>query len=1329
MKKNQILRGIAMLAASAVTLGSLPVSASADTNTSEENLLASFDFNTDASDGAFIGGSAKASVSGSYTLTERTDGDSAIYFDGGANYLSVTDADGKSLLTGKDEITISYDQKADRTDTNWVFFAAPNINTQKYQQEHYLGAMVKNGQTMIERYNNSGARPANLTVENGTDWTHIDVVVEKSKTVIYVDGLPAGEVDSSYLLSDILGSKSIFQIGKANWSSGEYYKGWIDNFKIYGEALDAAGLIDTQKADEMTKQDLEALKISDTAQENIVIGTSGAHDSKLTVSIVSGNDAVSIGKNNTLIFHRTREGSQTVVFEVTAEIGTVTNTKQFTVTVPAVSAEEAAKSIVIPSVITTDLQKEVCGIHVTWECDRPDLIASDGTVTLPETGSQDVTLTAKAGEMTISGKAKVCAYGGTVLSYVSKGNDLLAYAESRRSDALFVATKDETTGQYEELNKGKAILYVKWNGSQKTNENYQMGSPSFFRYADGSLGVTASANNAENGIYVWNSADNMAFEKERYLTLSTSGVAVCDPKIVYDSSSNTYKIFWTGSDETQYVSTLDSLETGASAVTETAYVTAKEVEGELPEQAVKSETSAFVMTDEEYDLFMKKYGNLHNTGMETVTVKAEKNEQITMPETVKALYSDGTSKNLGVEWDADALAAIDTKKDGTYQIKGTVKQSTFDYPYIAERADPHVFYNEDDGYYYATGSHYPVTDPATWTADAGSCYRAIGLRRGKTLEELKDAEESLMFAPRLGDQWGSFIWAPEFHKINGTWYCLVGAHNYGKAGITDETKWGWCSYSLLIPYIGDGDDSTTLEEDMQAGGMLDARQWGEPIILEGAPSFDVSYYYDEDVKQGYYILPNTPSGARISIVKAKSEGIPQFDGAKKEIKAICFPWEYGIQEGSVSTSNPEGSDQGIVEGPYLFEYGDKVYISYSGATVDKYYCLGLMMAEKGSDLMDPASWTNVNYPVLSSYDTANGQIGGAAHVGGGHNSFALDEYGNIVLIYHARPYPDPHEGKSGAGGLFDPCRNTMVKSVNVGFDGTLVLNMTAEDELAAENQTVTATVLVGTGKDAGTQTPDNGNTKTDGEQAGADSGNHTNTENNANSGSTSTDNRNKTDTITLIKESLLKDNPGLPKGNAEEAENASFGTLKAMVKTSKATSNKIRWTKISDADGYVVYGNKCNSKKKKYAFEMISVVENGNATSYTHTRLAKNTYYKYFVQAYKITDGKVKILSTSKTIHAATKSSKIANVKKLKVNKTNVTLKKKGMKFKLKVTVKKTTGKTLQNHRKVLFESDNPKVATVSKNGVIKAKKKGKCTIYAYAQNGVYAKIKVTVKK
>ena len=44
---------------------------------------------------------------------------------------------------------------------------------------------------------------------------------------------------------------------------------------------------------------------------------------------------------------------------------------------------------------------------------------------------------------------------------------------------------------------------------------------------------------------------------------------------------------------------------------------------------------------------------------------------------------------------------------------------------------------------------------------------------------------------------------------------------------------------------------------MQAGGMLEADQWGEPIILQNSPSFDVSYFEDDN-GQGYYIMPRTP---------------------------------------------------------------------------------------------------------------------------------------------------------------------------------------------------------------------------------------------------------------------------------------------------------------------------------------------------------------------------------------------------------------------------------------------------------------------------------------
>lgn len=49
-------------------------------------------------------------------------------------------------------------------------------------------------------------------------------------------------------------------------------------------------------------------------------------------------------------------------------------------------------------------------------------------------------------------------------------------------------------------------------------------------------------------------------------------------------------------------------------------------------------------------------------------------------------------------------------------------------------------------------------------------------------------------------------------------------------------------------------------------------------------------------------------------------------------------------------------------------------------------------------------------------------------------------------------------------------------------------------------------------------------------------------------------------------------------------------------------------------------------------------------------------------------------------------------------------------------------------HRSICYESSNTKVATVSKKGVIKAKAKGSCTVYVYAQNGTYKAVKVTVK-
>ena len=60
--------------------------------------------------------------------------------------------------------------------------------------------------------------------------------------------------------------------------------------------------------------------------------------------------------------------------------------------------------------------------------------------------------------------------------------------------------------------------------------------------------------------------------------------------------------------------------------------------------------------------------------------------------------------------------------------------------------------------------------------------------------------------------------------------------------------------------------------------------------------------------------------------------------------------------------------------------------------------------------------------------------------------------------------------------------------------------------------------------------------------------------------------------------------------------------------------------------------------------------------------------------------------------------------------------------------VAQSSKKKVRKHVAVRYESTNTKIATVSGKGIVKARKKGTCYVYAYAQSGVYKRIKVIVK-
>ena len=176
-------------------------------------------------------------------------------------------------------------------------------------------------------------------------------------------------------------------------------------------------------------------------------------------------------------------------------------------------------------------------------------------------------------------------------------------------------------------------------------------------------------------------------------------------------------------------------------------------------------------------------------------------------------------------------------------------------------------------------------------------------------------------------------------------------------------------------------------------------------------------------------------------------------------------------------------------------------------------------------------------------------------------------------------------------------------------------------------------------------------------------------------------------------------------------------------------SNKkitLSWLKYKWADGYEVYWSYCDGTQ---GFKKLGTFKNSTLSA-THKKLNNKKEYKYYVAAYKMVNGKKIYIARSNALHVAMKNAKKTNAKSITVNKTKVTLRE-GKTFKLKCKVKKAGSrkKLLLHTDKFRYHTSDSSIATVSKSGKIKALKKGTCTIYIFANNGVYKSVKVTVKK
>ncbi|MBQ6538030.1 MAG: Ig-like domain-containing protein [Eubacterium sp.] len=200
-----------------------------------------------------------------------------------------------------------------------------------------------------------------------------------------------------------------------------------------------------------------------------------------------------------------------------------------------------------------------------------------------------------------------------------------------------------------------------------------------------------------------------------------------------------------------------------------------------------------------------------------------------------------------------------------------------------------------------------------------------------------------------------------------------------------------------------------------------------------------------------------------------------------------------------------------------------------------------------------------------------------------------------------------------------------------------------------------------------------------------------------------------------------------------DAKGSKFGSICAKQGKVANGSIELKWKKVKKAAKYVVFGNKSGSAPFGVTGEATGTgISLSSVNGYD---IIPGTSYKFALMA---VGSNGKVIKTSKTIHVSAAGGSYTNPKSVKVykkaGKKKVALKssvsiKRGKTIAIGATVTKASKKAqIEKHFGVRYESGNAKVATITSSGKIKAKKKGKCAIYVFAQNGVYKKITLIVK-
>jgi GH43 family beta-xylosidase len=1038
--------GVTGAAVAALTIGVLaPTAALADPVPDDPDLVLHYDFSTagavkdvsgHGNDGTIVGTGA-AVAGGELTLP----GGAA---NSGAGYVRLP----AGIFDGRNTLTISTWLRNDTGAGNYAamfFGAAANPPAQYWllnprNPAGRFKTVVTNDNVPASPWNTEYGISPTIASQgvagptSGTAWTMYTTVITPTSITGYYNGALVGTVPTTRTVSQF-GTGLVGYIGRSSYAD-IFYKGGVDDVIVSTAAYSAGQVAElyhlsdrttSAQTDAALAADANAVSLPSEATADLALPATGTPNlSRITWA--SSQPSV-IGADGKVTRPAEGQADASVVLTATFTLAGQSITRDYTVTVPALNPqrdlERTADAFDLGITVTAAdivLNTESQSATVSWASSAPGVVSTAGAVTRG-TADQQVSLTAtfaRAGLTTQrSYDLTVTAQDvGRVVSYVRTGStaktEVLHLAAAKNGDPLVA------------LNNNKGVLYPTFGTGTS-----QFANPTLFRKPDGTYGLVATDNAANGRIFVYSSKDLVTFTDQKWVLTNTQNIVVSRTDVTYDNGARLYRVtLRTPAGATYEVTTADF--TAFSAPVPITAAAPATVSG-LPSGAI--EASALAVTQAELTRLQKALGRIVNTSVDAGDdVSVDVDGTLDLPEKVDLGYSDGSSKQLGVDWDT---SAVDLTKPGEYTVTGTVNQPVYGDEkgiLVKERADPWVYRDDQrtgQAEYYLTGS-YPTTQ-----ANAGVGYDRIVLRRASTINGLTTAQEQVLLwannaaspdtsnGSKVATSNYRYFWAPELHRIGGDWYIF-----FTSSRSTDV--WNIRPTVMKAP----GDTDPMVASNWSVLGYVKAAA-GDTAAFT---SFSLDMTHFEANGRHYLVWAEKPGTSDLRMAEIDPNDPTQLTTKSILLSTPNYAWE-------------RTTSQVINEGPAVIKSDDEVFVFFSASEVNETYSIGMLRAPLDGDLMNPATWAKTGYPLLTSDD-----FGGQQN-GPGHNSFTLDENGNPVIVYHARP-PVSEWIPGADGGLNDPSRHARVKTVHFAADGSAVLNQTREEELAPQNRTVTLRVTV-----------------------------------------------------------------------------------------------------------------------------------------------------------------------------------------------------------------------------------------------------------------------------